>query len=140
MSSEEQARAYLREAQLTLQSAHAIYESALQTESALWATVVKNGYDAIEQAVSAAIASTHQSIPRNHPGKINKFLEVYNVPDEVEEILLAWLRRRSNSHYVDIRGNELNIPHQSFEKKDAQQILGDAEVIIALVQNIIREE
>lgn len=77
MSSEQQAQAYPEEARLTLQSAHAIYESAEETEAALWATVVKNGYDAIEQAVSAAIASEGLAIPRNHPATINTFLEIH---------------------------------------------------------------
>ena len=70
MSSEQQAEAYVKEAELTLESAEAIYNSAEESGESLWAQVVKNGYDAIEQAVSAGIAAENEAIPRNHPGKI----------------------------------------------------------------------
>lgn len=137
MSIEEQAAAYLEEARLTLQSAHAIYESAERSDAALWATVVKNGYDAIEQAISAAIAAENQTIPRNHPAKINTFLEIHEIDDEIETTLLEWLRRRSDSHYVDIRGNEINIPHMTFDQEDARRILKDAEQVITLVEDVV---
>lgn len=78
MSSEEQAEAYFEEAELTLESAEAIYNSAEESGENLWAQVVKNGYDAIEQAVSAGIAAENEAIPRNHPGKINTFIESTN--------------------------------------------------------------
>jgi hypothetical protein len=112
MSSEEQADAYLTEAELTLKSAAAIYKSADESGENLWAQVVKNGYDAIEQAISAGIAADNEAIPRNHPGKINTFLDRYEPGEEVEGLLLHWLQRRSNSQYVDIRGEEINIPHE----------------------------
>ena len=41
MSSEEQASAYLEEAELTLESAEAIYDSAKKSDEDLWAQVVK---------------------------------------------------------------------------------------------------
>ena len=63
MSSEEQADAYIEEAELTMESAKAIYDSAQETGEELWAQVVKNGYDAIEQAISAGIAAENEAIP-----------------------------------------------------------------------------
>lgn len=95
MSSEDQASAYLEEAELTLSSTQAIYSSAVETQEELWAQVVKNGYDAIEQAVSAAIAHRDETIPRAHPAKINTFLDRYTVPEDLEDALLYWLRRIS---------------------------------------------
>lgn len=77
MSSEDQADAYIEEAELTLESAEAIYSSAEESGESLWAQVVKNGYDAIEQSVSAGIAAENEAIPRTHPGKINTFIELY---------------------------------------------------------------
>jgi HEPN domain-containing protein len=133
MSSEEQAEAYMEEARLTFQSARTIMEKAGETED-MWAQVVKNAYDAIEQAVSAAIASRGESIPRKHPAKITKFLDLFDVGEETEEKLLYWLRRRSDSQYVDIRGDEINIPHEEFDEEDAQEILEDAEAVIAEVE------
>jgi hypothetical protein len=81
MSSEEQAEAYMEEARLTFQSARTIMETAVETED-MWAQVVKNAYDAIEQAVSGAIASRGESIPRKHPTKISKFLEIFVVGED----------------------------------------------------------
>lgn len=52
MSTEDQARAYLGEAQLTLDSEMAIYDAA-SPDNELWAQVVKNSSDALEQAASA---------------------------------------------------------------------------------------
>jgi HEPN domain-containing protein len=135
MSSEEQADAYLEEAELTLKSAAVIYTSAEETGRDLWAQVVKNGYDAIEQAVSAGIAEENEAIPRNHPGKINTFIELNQPPEPIEDILLHWLQRRSSSQYVDIRGDEINIPHEQFDRDDAQQILEDTETVIQHVKN-----
>jgi HEPN domain-containing protein len=135
MSSEEQADAYLEEAKLTLASAQAIFQTAEKSGDELWAQVVKNGYDAIEQAVSAGIAAEDEAIPRNHPGKINTFIELYAPRKEIEEILLHWLQRRSSSQYVDIRGDRLNIPHEQFTREDASQILDDVEIVLRYVED-----
>jgi HEPN domain-containing protein len=135
MSSEEQASAYLEEAELTLESAEAIYNSAKESNEDLWAQVVKNGYDAIGQAVSAGIAADNEAIPRNHPSKMNTFIELYEPSEEVEDLLLHWLQSRSSSQYVDIRGDEVNIPHEQFDRGDAEQILNDAEAVIEYVKN-----
>lgn len=134
MSSEEQAEAYFEEAELTLESAEAIYNSAEESGENLWAQVVKNGCDAIEQAVSAGIAAENEAIPRNHPGKINTFIELYEPGEEVEDLLLNWLQRRSSSQYVDIRGDEINIPHEQFTQEDAEQILEDIETVLNYIQ------
>lgn len=133
MSSDEQARAYLREAELTLSSARAVYESADESRENLWAQVVKNGYDAIEQAVSAAIADAGEAIPRNHPAKMKTFLDLYATPDEMEETLLYWLGRRSDAQYVDVRGDDVNVPHESFGRDDAKRVLDDAGTVIDYV-------
>lgn len=139
MSTEEQAEAYLTEAELTLESARAIYTSATEENRELWADVVKNGYDAIEQAASAGIAHRDESIPRRHPEKINKFLTLFSIEEELEEALLNWLSRRSSSQYVDIRGNRINVPHQQFNRQDAEKILEDAEQVINLIEHEIQD-
>lgn len=130
MSSEDQAKAYLQEAELTLSSARAIFSVAEEGGENLWAQVVKNGYDAIEQAISAAIANSGEAIPRQHPAKVNTFITVCDPNDALEETLLYWLDRRSDSQYVDIRGNQVNIPHEQFTRHDAERILEDAETVL----------
>lgn len=140
MSRADQATAYLEEAELTLLSARAIYDSAIESRAELWAQVVKNGYDAIEQAVSAAIAAEREPVPRNHPAKVNAFLEIYRVPAGIETKLLDWLRRRSSSQYVDVRGEEVNVPHELFDRTDAEEILDDAEAVIDHVSENLTEE
>lgn len=137
MSSEEQAVAYMTEARLTLRSARAIFDSSEGED--LGAQVVKNAYDAIEQAVSAAIASRGERIPRKHPAKINRFIELFQPEQELKTTLLYWLRRRSDSQYVDIRGDEINVPHEQFDRADAKQILDDAEAVIGVVERIVAE-
>lgn len=139
MSAQEQAEAYLNEARLTLESAQAIYNTATETGNQLWAQVVKNGYDAIEQAVSAAIAADGEDIPYQHPAKINTFLELHDPPQALADALLEWLRRRSDAQYVDIRGDNVNIPHTLFDRHDAEQILEDANAVIELVEPIVDE-
>ena len=137
MSTDEQADAYLREANLTLRAAEAIHESATESGEQLWAQVVKNGYDAIEQAVSAGIAAAGEAIPRSHPAKINTFLELYAVPSALETSLLEWLRRRGASQYVDIRGDQVNVPHRNFEREDADRILEDAQETLTFVEDVV---
>lgn len=126
MSSEDQADAYLREAELTLRAARAIYRAASEEGEALWATVVKNGYDAIEQSISAGIAAEGEPVPRRHGAKIETFLSLYEPPEGFEEFLLEWHRQRSDSQYVDIRGDEVNVPHEQFDAESAERIIEDA--------------
>lgn len=137
MSSEEQALAYQKEARLTLESARSIFDTAASGNEQLWAQVVKNAYDAIEQAVSAAIAATGESVPRTHPAKVNTFLALCDPADDLESLLLYWLRRRSNSQYVDIRGDEINVPHQQFDRGDAERVLEDAENVLGHVEDLL---
>lgn len=139
MSSEEQAAAYLAEARYTLASAEAIFEAARSSRETLWAQVVKNAYDAIEQAISAAIASRGERVPRDHPAKVTTFLDLFEPEPSLEDLLLGWLRRRSDSQYVDIRGDEINVPHEQFGRDDADRILEDAASIIQLVARILEE-
>lgn len=135
MSKEEQARAYLRESRLTLESARAVFRTAEETETELWAQVVKNGYDAIEQATSAGLAARDESIPHRHPAKIDAFVEAFDPPDDIEQSLLTWLRRRSSSQYVDVRGDEITVPHEQFDRRDAERILEDAETVLEFVRD-----
>ncbi len=83
----EQARAYLEEAELTLKSARTIIKTAKLQENRMWAQVVKNAYDAIEQAASAGIAARNQRIPRDHPAKIRNFTQAYKLDQELENSL-----------------------------------------------------
>lgn len=138
MSSEEQAEAYMEEARLTFESARAIEESSDDRDD-MAAQVVKNAYDAIEQAISAAIASTGEAIPRKHPAKVNRFIGLFEPEEELEQTLLYWLRRRSDSQYVDIRGDEINIPHEQFDRADAERIMDDAETVIGRVESILAD-
>jgi len=137
MSTDDQADAYLTEARLTHRSAEAIYDAAADENQDLWAQVVKNAYDAIEQAVSAAIAAEDENVPRRHPAKINRFIDLYEPSEELEDTLLHWLRRRSDSQYVDIRAGKVTIPHEQFDQDDAETILDNAGTVIEYVRNEI---
>ncbi|KXA95683.1 hypothetical protein AKJ65_01230 [candidate division MSBL1 archaeon SCGC-AAA259E19] len=125
MNKEKQAAAYLREARLTLKSARTIYESSASGEG-MWAQVVKNAYDAMEQAASAGIAHREQRIPRSHTAKIKRFVELYDPEEELSESIFHWLGMRSDSQYVDIRGDKIVVPHELFNQEDAAKILKDA--------------
>ncbi|PTD94090.1 hypothetical protein C9439_04415 [archaeon SCG-AAA382B04] len=133
----EQALAYLKEAELTLESAKTILDSS-NRENEMWAQVVKNAYDAIEQAASAGIAASNQKAPRDHPVKIKSFVESLNIGEELRNSLFKWLRKRSNSQYVDIRGDEINVPHEIFNQSDAEEIIKDAERTIGKVREEIK--
>lgn len=138
MNKEEQAAAYVREARLTLKSARTIYESSASGER-MWAQVVKNAYDALEQAASAGIAHRGQRIPRSHTAKIKRFVELYDPVEELSESIFHWLGMRSDSQYVDIRGDEIVVPHELFNQDDAAKILKDAEEVIELIGREIEE-
>ncbi|OKY77428.1 MAG: HEPN domain containing protein [Candidatus Methanohalarchaeum thermophilum] len=94
--------------------------------------------DAIEQAASAGIAASNQKIPRDHPAKIKSFVESLNIGEELRNSLFKWLRKRSNSQYVDIRGDEINVPHEMFNQSDAEEIIKDAEKTIEKVREEIK--
>ena len=136
MNKEKQAAAYLREARLTLKSARTIYESSASGEG-MWAQVVKNAYDALKQAASAGIAHREQRIPRSHTAKIKRFIDLYDPGEELSENIFHWLGMRSDSQYVDIRGDEIVIPHELFNQEDAAKILKDSEKVIELIEKEI---
>lgn len=139
MSRGAQAEAYLEAARQSRRAAQLIYRSAIGTGDPLWAPVVKNGYAAMEQAVSAALAAGDEPIPRSHPAKLNAFLANYQVSATLEATLLEWLRRRSDAQYVDIRGDELSVPHEQFDRADATRILDDADRVLEFSTELIRE-
>lgn len=132
---EKQGEAYLREAELTLSSAKAIFRSADKGDE-MWAQVVKNAYDAMEQAASGAIAKKGKKVPRDHPAKIKKFIDLAEPGEELTERLFQWLGKRSDAQYVDFKGSKVMIPHELFDRTDAKEIIDDADKVI----NYIKKE
>lgn len=131
MSRKSQAEAYLAEAKSTLNGARILHESDEEVGSAM---VVKNAYDAFEQALSAGIAYSEEDIPRSHHAKVQKFFQIYD-HDELENSALKWVRQREEARYVDFTGSELSIPEEKFDRSDAAAILMDAEAVIEFVEN-----
>lgn len=129
---EEQAEAYLEEARRTLKAAKAIERTA--SEDGTYAQVVKNGYDALEQAASAAIAKKGKDIPKSHAAKIKRFVECFDIDPSLRDSLFKWLRERGETQYVDYKEGELKIPHHLFNRGDAEEILEDARQIIQAVE------
>lgn len=127
-----QADAYLEQATTTLRAAEVLFED---DPDEFDAQIVKNAYDALEQALSAGIAADDLDVPRRHPGKIQKFFEIHD-NDELEEIAFHWLSRRDSAQYVDFEGGELAKPSDAFDVTDAEQIIEDATRIIAFVRTI----
>lgn len=127
---ERQADAYLEQAMTTLRAAEVLFGD---DPTEFDAQIVKNAYDALEQALSAGIAAEGLDIPRRHPGKIQKFFEIYD-NDGLEEIAFHWLSRRDSAQYVDFEGGELAKPSDAFDAADAEQIIEDATRIIAFVR------
>ncbi|MFH1066241.1 MAG: HEPN domain-containing protein [Nanoarchaeota archaeon] len=134
---ERQAENYLEEAELSLEAAKAIFEKSKEEDKTLWANVVKCCYDAIEQAVSAAIAKKDEIIPKEHPEKIKKLINLYDVEKTIENKLFYWLRKRSSSQYVDIKNDRLYVPHELFSEEDAEECLEDSEKIIEYIRQMI---
>lgn len=128
-----QAEAYLREAESTLSAAQLLYDT---NPDEFDAQIVKNAYDALEQALSAGIAAEGRNIPRRHPGKMQRFFEMHE-NEELEETAFHWLGRRSEAQYVDFHGDELSTPSNAFDPEDAARIIEDAERIIAFVRERI---
>jgi hypothetical protein len=90
---EQQAKAYFDEAELTIESAEAIYERAKRTGKQLWSKVVKEAYDGTENCVMAALAKEHVDIPRYHPAKTATFISQFKLGGtEMEEVLIKWRR------------------------------------------------
>lgn len=133
----EQSKGYIEEAVLTLESAKAIFIRS-GNERPLWAQIIKTCYDAMEQAVSAAIAFKGALIPKDHPAKITKFIELYGRKDDIVQALLNWLGKRAKAQYIDIIKGNVSVPHKLFNEKDAELALNDAEMIIDKIKKIIK--
>lgn len=133
----EQAKGYIKEARLSLGAARTIFENSQDKNSKLWAQVVKTGYDSIEQAISSALAIKKQVIPKDHPAKISKFLNLYNINKEIRDILFFWLKKRSSSQYVDIKNGKVVIPHEIFNKNHAEKIIRDSDTVIKFIEKTI---
>lgn len=131
---ENQAKAYLDEAKTTLDGAKILFES----RNGGYAQVVKNAYDALEQALSAGIAFEGEDIPQYHNGKVTKFFGSYE-HDTLERKSLKWLSKRETARYVDFEGGSLSIPQENFDESDAEEILEDAEATIEFVSEQIEE-
>ena len=136
---EKQAKSYLEEAELSLETAQIIFDKAKEEDKDLWANVVKTCYDAIEQAVSAAIIKKDEIIPKEHPAKVKKFINLFKVDKGLQEKIYFWLRKRSNSQYVDIKNDKILVPHELFTEDDAQQALDDSKEIIGEIKELVKE-
>jgi len=66
MVAEQRTKAYLKEAELTLDCAEAIFERAKRTGKPLWSKVIKEAYDAMENCAMAALAYRRIRVPRYH--------------------------------------------------------------------------
>lgn len=129
----EQASAYLDESETTLNSAKVLLD---EDPEAFASQVVKNAYDALEQALSAGIAARGDDIPRQHGAKIQRYFGPLDSPEaeELEEVAFRWHSRRSDAQSVDFRGEELSVPSKNFDRDDARAIVEDAERILAFVR------
>lgn len=128
-----QANAYLDQAERTLETARILFDRDAERYAA---QIVKNGYDSLEQALSAVIAAADEDIPRRHPGKVQRFFELYDEP-ELERLAFHWLSRRSEAQYVDFEGGELSIPAEKFDEDDAERIVDDAGTTVEVVRERI---
>jgi len=136
---QEQARTYLEEAELTLDASQAIFERAKNEQKDLWANVVKNCYDAIEQAVCSAIAGNDEKIPRAHPEKIHIFVRLFRPPRRLVKRLTYWLSKRAPAQYADIRNGTLSVPHELFDQADAERCLKETSEIIDFIKRLVEK-
>ncbi len=136
---EKQAEKYIEEAELTLESAQIVFDRSKEEDRTLWANVVKGCYDAIEQVISAAIAKKDEVIPKEHPSKIRKFVNLYVVNKEFRDKISFWLGKRSSAQYVDIKDNKLSVPHELFDENDARKALDESREIIEEIKRLVRE-
>lgn len=135
---QEQAKKYLEEAELSIIAAEGIFEKAKKEDKDLWANAVKACYDAIEQAISAGIAKKNEIIPKEHPAKIKKFTELYAVNKEIKNTIIYWLGKRSSAQYVDIKNNEITVPHELFTEEDAERAIEESKEAIEEIKKIIQ--
>ena len=138
--SKEQARKYLEEAELSLEAAQFIFERAKELDKDMWANVIKGCYDAIEQAISAGIAKKNEVIPKEHPFKVKKFINLYKISNKIKNKIYFWLGKRSSSQYVDIKDDKLSVPHELFSEEDAKKALDESEEIIEEIKKLVEEK
>lgn len=129
----EQASAYLAEAERTLDSAHVLFEADPERFAS---QVVKNGYDALEQALSAGIAATGREVPRRHPGELQAFFGEHD-DAELERTATHRLSRRDEAQYVDFDGRSLSVPSDHFDRDDAERVLDDAADVLQYVREMV---
>jgi HEPN domain-containing protein len=127
---DEQASAYLREAETTLRSARVLLEA---DPDAFAPQIVKNAYDAFEQALSSGLAARGETVPQRHGAKIQRFFEPLDA-DDIQETAFRWHARRSEAQYVDIKGGDLSVHSSNFDREDAERIVEDAERILDFVR------
>lgn len=130
----------MKEAELTLDSAQAIFDKAREEDKELWANVIKSCYDAIEDAVCSAIASKGEIIPIKHPEKINKFNQLFELKKGLSQKMSFWLSKRSSTQYVDIKNNRLSVPHELFKEEDAKKALEESREIVQEIKIIVKNE
>lgn len=135
-----QAKEYLKEAENSLKTAEIVFENCKNMKEDLWANVVKSCYDAMEQAVSSALGFSGKEMPREHPRKIDAFISEFCLDDsDIFDILRKWLSKRSNAQYVDIKFGRIIVPHEIFDKWDAEEAIKDAKTIIKFVKKLESE-
>lgn len=139
---DEQANYCMKEAELTFFVAKTIFERAETEDKPVWANIVKNGYDAMENAIVACIAKKGEIIPReSHPEKLTRFADLYQSESvEINKIMSYWITKRSRAQYVDIKDNKVLVPYLFFSKEDAIKILKDAEIVIKLAKQLMENQ
>jgi len=137
----QRASAYLKEAELTLDSAEAIFERAKRTGKQLWSKVVKEAYDSMENCTMTALALKQIRIPRYHPAKVTSFISQFELEgSEIADILTKWLAKRSRAHYVDFNEHgRLRTPFKEFGELDASEALNDCRKVIEFVRKLIEK-
>lgn len=133
----EQAKEYLKEAELTLISAEAIFEKAEEENLNLWSKVVKTAYDAIEDTLAAAIAFKDGIIPKEHPAKVSLFISLWKPSQPLISLLFKWLGKRGPAQYVDIEKEKIMVPYKLFTKADALEILEDAKEVLSEIKELV---
>lgn len=129
----------MEEAELSLSVAESLYNQAKKSNLSLWAHVIKNCYDAVEQAISSAIASREKPIPIRHPEKINLFLFLFSPANEIKTNILFLLGKRSSAQYVDIKNNKISVPHEIFSEEDAKASLDKSRFLVGEIKKLIEK-
>ncbi len=133
-----QSSKYLEEAELTLLAAEAVFNRAKDERRQLWANVVKSCYDCMEQALSSALASKGEVIPKEHPAKVKLFINLFLPSEELKQKIFYWLGRRARAQYVDIIKDKLYVPHELFTENDAEKALTDCKYVLKKIKESIK--